>query len=156
MGIVIAGQCHCGNLSSQLQMPEGLCSLTLYGCSCHYCRLHSCVWLGEPARQLSLSAEAADQCGWYATGQLAPHYLFCRHCAVVVATVSHFGDGWYGIVNAQTLLLPALPQDYLPFRPESLTDEQRLALRRRRWVGQVLFAGDLSPPRLAASSAIAS
>lgn len=139
--LTIQGQCHCGNLSSTLLLPEHTVSLTLYGCSCSFCRLHACTWLGEPAQKLTLSAEIPEQSGWYATGQLAPDYLLCRRCGVALAAISYFGDAWYGIINAQTALLPALPQDFLPFRQTNLTDQQRLTLRRQRWVRGVELQG---------------
>lgn len=137
----IEGQCHCGNLGCSLLLPETVTSLTVYGCNCSFCRLHACTWLGEPALRLQLRAEVAEQSGWYATGPLAPNYLLCRHCGVALAAVSYFGDAWYGIANAQTLLLPPLPQDYLPFRQTSLTDQQRLAMRQQRWVRGVELNG---------------
>lgn len=139
--LTIQGQCHCGNLSSHLDLPEHTASLTLYGCSCSFCRLHACTWLGEPAQKLTLSAESPEQSTWYATGQLAPNYLLCRRCGVVLAAVSYFEEAWYAILNAQTALLPALPQDFLPFRQTNLTDQQRLTLRRQRWVRGVELQG---------------
>lgn len=144
---LIKGQCHCGNLSCQLVVPDSANHLTLYGCACGYCRLHACTWLGAPAEALLLSAEMADEAGWYGFSNLQPHYLFCRHCGVVVACVNHFGDDWFGVVNAQTTVLPPLPQDFLPFRQENLSEPERLARRRQRWVRGVQFQGGLQPPR---------
>lgn len=145
---VIKGQCHCGNLSCSLVVPDHIAHLTLYACACSFCRLHACTWLGNPADSLSFNAEDPAEVGWYATGALHPNYLLCRHCGVVIATVSNLGDGWYGIINAEAAVLPPLPQDLLPFRPEPLTDAQRLAMRRQRWVKHVQFGSGLNPPQL--------
>lgn len=143
---IIKGQCHCGNLSCTLTVPDHVTHLTLYGCTCSYCRLHACSWLGNPAEALTLGAEMPEEAGWYSTGALHPHYLLCRHCGVVLATIGHFGDDWFGIMNAQAAVLPPLPQDFMPFRPDPMTDAERLQLRRQRWVKGVRFTGGLQPP----------
>jgi len=145
----ITGQCHCGNLTSVVGYPSDVNHLTLFGCSCTYCRLHGLVWLGRPAQSLRLAAEDASFSHWYCTGPLHPCYLVCQHCGVVVATVCQFDNEWYGIMNAQTAVLPTLPQDFVSFRPDSLTDEERQILRKQRFVRGVQFEGGLQPPAIA-------
>ncbi len=143
--LTVKGQCHCGNLSSVLEFPADTHHFTVFGCHCSFCRLHGASWIGDPATRLTLSAEDPGLAGWYCHGALSNHYLLCQHCGGVMAACFPLDGIWHGIVNVLTTLLPPLPQDFLPYKG-GLDDQQRLVLRRQRFVPDIGFMGGLAPP----------
>ncbi|NQD36897.1 hypothetical protein HPT27_07645 [Permianibacter sp. IMCC34836] len=154
--LTITGQCHCGNLSSSMTLPAAVGNLTVFGCPCSFCRLQGASWFGGPGKDLQLTAELPSQATWYVAGQHLPRILLCQHCGVVVAAVTRIGGQWYGVINAKTAVLPALPQDFLPLRAEPMTEQEREALRQQTFAVGVHFAGGLQPPELPEEPAFAS
>ncbi|TDQ47713.1 hypothetical protein EV696_109117 [Permianibacter aggregans] len=137
------GQCHCGNISLDIQYPETIHSFTAGVCRCQFCRMHGAMWLGLPISQLQVQAELASQAHFYDDDLLGVRYLLCRHCGVLTSVFSEIENQTYAMVNAGVVNLPThIKTDVFQYGPyPNLAG--RLQIRKESWLSTVKFSREL-------------
>lgn len=137
------GQCHCGNISLDIQYPETVHSFTAGVCRCQFCRMHGAMWLGLPISQLQVQAELGSQAHFYDDDLLGVHYLLCRHCGVLTSVLSEIDGQTYAMVNAGVVNLPThIRTDVFQYGPyPNLAG--RLQLRKESWLSTVKLSREL-------------
>jgi hypothetical protein len=134
----IAGGCHCGNLSLELQWPASAEEMPARACGCSFCTKHGGVWTSHPAARLVLRIADAAEATRYRFGTGTADFHVCRVCGAVPAVTCMLEGRTYAVVNVNCLegvdpaTLNRVPTD---FEGEAVAD--RLARRRARWIAEV-------------------
>ena len=110
--MLIAGSCHCGNVSFQLRWLPEPTEITARSCTCTFCTKHGGVWTSCPEGELTVSIREPARWSRYTFGTKTAEFHVCSHCGAVPVVTSQI-DG---------------------------EDEKvRLARRKRNWIGRVTF-----------------
>ena len=138
--MVIAGKCHCGNISFALNWQPDPSEIPARACGCTFCTKHGGVWTSCPTGSLEVRVTDASRVSRYAFGTETATFHICARCGVVPVVTSDIDGTRYAVVNVHafeqvdaSLLRPA---------PVSFDDEgelDRLARRKRNWIGAVRF-----------------
>ena len=131
---MLAGHCHCSNLSVEFETALGPREPPLRACQCSFCRAHGAVSTSDPDG--SLRVKVADERGLtrYHFGLGVTDFFICRRCGVYVLALAELEGRHYAVINANTLGCrgqlhgPIQPMDY-----GSDTKESRATRRRSRW-----------------------
>ncbi len=138
MAHTLKGGCHCGAISLEFESQEP--ALVPRICSCGFCRRHGAIYVSDPAGALRITFKQDDAATRYVFGQGTAEFLVCKRCGVMSAALSEIDGVTYGIVNANVL------EDFTPGRQDATshdyedeTNENRLARRKKNWIGRVII-----------------
>jgi hypothetical protein len=135
--VLIAGSCHCGNLSFSLEWPGGV-ELPARGCGCSFCVKHGGVWTSNPAARLVARIERPEGAAHYEFGTKTATFHTCMRCGVVPFVTSLVEGRTYAVVNVNTF--DDFDRSLLRITPASFDGEgvgERLSRRARHWIGDV-------------------
>jgi hypothetical protein len=138
--MLIAGRCHCGNVSFVLDWQPEPSEIPARACTCSFCRKHGGVWTACPSGSLKVYIRDPARVSRYAFGTRTAEFHVCSECGAVPVATSLIGDRLYAVVSVNAFedvepsMLRTVPAT---FDGESETD--RLARRRRNWIGDVAF-----------------
>jgi hypothetical protein len=138
--MLIAGQCHCGNISFSLSWEPEPAHIPARACTCSFCRKHGGVWTSCPTGALQVRVADAGAVRRYAFGTRTAVFHVCRECGVVPVVTSEIGGRTYAVVSVHAFenVAPGLlQQGEVSFEGEAVED--RLARRQRNWIPDVRF-----------------
>lgn len=138
--MLIAGACHCGNISFELDWKPEPAEIPSRACTCSFCTRHGGVWTSCPGGALVVLVAEPERVSVYTFGTKTARFHVCGTCGVVPVVTSRIGDRVYAVVNVNAFenVTPALlRRTSASFDGESEGD--RLARRQRNWIGDVRF-----------------
>ena len=136
--MLIRGQCHCGNISFELDWEPRPESIPARACTCSFCRKHGGVWTSNPSATLRIAVANDALVSRYAFGTRTAEFLVCSRCGVIPAVTSQIDGRLYAVVNVNTFenVDPAIVRR-APSNFEGEDTETRLARRTRVWIADV-------------------
>ena len=142
----ISGACHCGNIAFQLDWQPEPKEIPARACTCSFCIKHGGVWTSCPAGSLTVRIGDSAHASRYAFGTKTAEFHVCSRCGVVPVVTSTIDGQVFAVVsvNAFENVDPSLLQrGQVSFDGEGPGD--RLARRKRNWIGRVEFREELKP-----------
>ncbi len=139
--MLILGTCHCGNIAFELDWQPEPEVIPARACTCSFCARHGGVWTSCPAGSLTVRIQDSSQVSAYAFGTKTAEFHVCSRCGVVPVVTSSIEGRVYAVVsvnafeNVDASLLQRAPAS---FDAEGQGD--RLARRKRNWIGRVAFS----------------
>ena len=136
----IAGACHCGNISFELDWQPEPEAIPARACTCSFCVKHGGVWASCPTGSLNVRVNDPELATAYIFGTRTAEFHVCSRCGVVPVVTSRIDGCLYAVVNVNTFEnVPAslLERSSMAFDGEDAGD--RLDRRRRNWIGRVAF-----------------
>ena len=136
----IVGRCHCGNIAFTLDWQPEPTEIPARACTCSFCTSHGGVWTACPAGALRITVQDRDRVSNYEFGTRTARFHVCAICGVVPVVTSLIDGGLYAVVNVNTF--ENVPSGMLRHAPVSFDGEaenERLARRKRGWIGDVAF-----------------
>ncbi|HVO90328.1 MAG TPA: hypothetical protein VMV45_17455 [Casimicrobiaceae bacterium] len=137
----IKGSCHCGNITFTLNWVPEPAEIPARACGCSFCTKHGGVWTSNPRASLAMKIQDPASVSRYAFGTGTARFHVCAKCGVVPVVTSDIDNRLYAVVNVNAFegVDPALlRRASTSFAGESEAD--RLARRRRNWIGEVTIA----------------
>lgn len=136
--MLIHGNCHCGNISFELDWKAE--EIAARACDCSFCVKHGGLWTSRPDASLEIRVRKPSLVSRYEFGTRTATFHICTGCGVVPVATSEIDGRLYAVisVNAFDGVDPSLVRR----APASFEGEDvgsRLARRRRNWIGSVRF-----------------
>lgn len=133
--MLIAGRCHCGNLSFALDWRPEPERIPARACSCTFCTKHGGVWTSCPTGSLEVRVRDPALVSKYRFGTETAEFLVCGRCGVVPVVTSEIEGRRYAVVsvNAFENVAPSL-LDRAPASFDGEDEAARLARRARHWI----------------------
>jgi hypothetical protein len=137
--MLIHGNCHCGNISFEIDWKAA--HVAARACDCSFCVKHGGLWTSRPDASLEVRVRKPSLVNKYAFGTRTAIFHICTGCGVAPVATSEIDGKLYAVisVNAFNGVDPAL----IRRSPASFEGEDtgsRLARRKRNWIGAVRFA----------------
>ncbi len=137
--MLIFGQCHCGNVSFELDwQPEPL-EIPARACSCSFCAKHGNVWTSCPTGSLNVHIRNENQLSKYSFETKTAEFYICKTCGITPIVTSNIDDRLYAVVNVNTfegnstsLIKPATLSTF-----DGESTANRLTRRKRHWIADV-------------------
>ena len=136
--MVISGRCHCGNVRFALDwLPEPE-RIPARACGCTFCVKHGGVWTSCPTGSLKVEVADPAAVSAYAFGTETARFHVCARCGVVPVVTSEIDGITHAVVNVNAFegVDPALLRP-LPASFDGESEADRLARRKRNWIGDV-------------------
>ncbi len=136
----IAGRCHCGNLSFTLDWTPEPDTIPARACTCSFCTRHGGVWTSCPSGSLVVRVADPALVHAYAFGTRTADFHVCSCCGVVPLVTSRIDGRLHTVVSVNafegvdTSLICRMPSHV-----DGESERERLARRRRNWIGDVTF-----------------
>ena len=138
--MLIRGKCHCANISFTLDWQPEPSEIPARACTCSFCTKHGGVWTSCPNGSLKVNVEPS-LVSKYSFGTKTADFLVCSECGIAPLVTSLIDGRLYAVVSvnafegvaASLLKTPAATT----FDAESEAD--RLARRKRNWIGNVEY-----------------
>jgi hypothetical protein len=139
--MLIRGQCHCGNISFELDWEPRPESVPARACTCSFCRKHGGVWTSWPGGSLRVQVRDPAAVSDYSFGTKTAQFHVCSRCGVVPVVTSRIDGRLYAVVsvNAFRDVDPSLIQPATAMTFDAETEQVRLARRQRNWIANVAF-----------------
>lgn len=137
----ITGSCHCGNIAFTLDWQPQPTEIPARACTCSFCTIHGGVWTACPAGSLRITCRDRERVSPYEFGTKTAQFHVCAVCGGVPVVTSSIDQRVYAVVNVNTF--QNVPPEMLRRAPVSFDNEaesERLARRKRNWIGDVTFA----------------
>lgn len=136
--MLIAGSCHCANISFVLDWRPEPQEIPARACSCSFCSKHGGVWTSCPTGSLKVAVKNRSLASQYAFGTKTARFHICSACGVVPVVTSRIEGHLYAVVsvNAFTDVSPSLLRR-MPASFDGETEATRLARRQRNWIAEV-------------------
>jgi hypothetical protein len=141
--MLISGSCHCGNISFVLDWQPEPTEIPARACTCSFCTKHGGVWTSCPTGSLAVRVKDSGRASVYAFGTKTAQFHLCSNCGIAPVVTSAIDGTVYAVVsvNAFDNVKPELlRRSTVSFDGEGTGD--RLARRRRNWIGRVTFQSD--------------
>jgi hypothetical protein len=145
--MLIAGRCHCGNISFTLDwQPEPL-AIPARACTCSFCVKHGGVWTSCPTGSLRVNVREPSLVSKYSFGTKTAQFHICSTCGVVPVVTSRIDGRLYAVVsvNAFEGVDSSLLREASAATFDAESEEARLARRQRNWIANVEY--DEKPAR---------
>ncbi|MFB9159454.1 GFA family protein [Chromobacterium violaceum] len=136
----ILGACHCGNISFELDWPDGD-AIPARRCGCGFCRKHGGVWTASPGGRLAVTLRDRRRVSHYRFGTGTADFHICSDCGVAPLVTSEIGGRLHAVVSVNAFETPDLPLgDAVDVSFDGESEAERLARRARNWIPDVRFA----------------
>jgi hypothetical protein len=138
--MLIAGKCHCGNISFSFEWKPEPGEIPARACTCTFCAKHGGIWTSCPGGSLTVSIEDDASVSEYAFGTKTATFHICARCGAVPVVTSEIEGRLYAVVNVNTFEgvdASLLRRASMTFDEE--TESARLARRKRSWIADVQF-----------------
>ena len=138
--MLIAGSCHCSNISFALTWEPDPLEIPARACDCSFCTKHGGVWTPCPTGRLEVTVRDSSLVSQYAFGTRTAEFHICSRCGTVPVVTSRIDGHLYAVVsvNAFDGVPPSLVRRAAAsFEGES--EDVRLARRTRNWIADVKF-----------------
>ena len=135
------GACHCRNIRFTFESGKDPSELQGRRCACSFCTKHGNVYVSDPAGALDITIDDRQRVSRYSFGHATAEFLVCRTCGVMPVIVSHVNGAVHGAVNRNAVDgIEAVRHELPVFDFDGETPEERLARRRKNWIGRVTGA----------------
>jgi hypothetical protein len=142
--MLIAGQCHCGNIALKLDWEGDPPAIPARACACSFCVKHGGVWTSNPKARLAVAIRDAALVSKYAFGSRTATFHVCSNCGIVPVVTAEIANHLYAVVNINAL--EQVDESWLRRAAADFEGEDmnaRLARRARNWIADVrLTEGD--------------
>jgi hypothetical protein len=138
--MLIPGGCHCGNISFRLDWTPDPAEIPARACDCSFCVKHGGVWTSCPGGALQVRVKQPDQVSVYAFETKTADFHVCSTCGIVPVVTSRIDGRLYAVVSVNAF--EGAARSLIRQAPASFGGEvtgDRLARRKRNWIGQVEF-----------------
>lgn len=138
--MLISGKCHCGNIAFKLDWQPEPKTIPARACSCSFCIKHGGVWTSCPTGSLTVQIQDSTRVSTYSFGTMTAEFHVCAGCGVVPLVTSTIDGRVHAVVSVnafENVDASMLQRDSVSFDGEGQGD--RLARRKRNWIGQVDF-----------------
>jgi hypothetical protein len=138
--MIIHGSCHCGNIRFVLDWQPEPATIPARACGCSFCVKHGGVWTSCPTGRLRIDVRHPDRVLHYEFGTKTARFHVCEDCGVVPVVTSLIDGRLYAVVSVNAFddvearLLERTPASF-----DGESEGDRLARRRRNWIGNVTF-----------------
>jgi hypothetical protein len=138
--MLIAGKCHCGNISFSLSWEPSPTEIPARACGCSFCTKHVGVWTSNPQGSLKIVVKDPSRVSRYEFGTRTAEFHICAQCGIVPVVTSRIDDRLYAVVNVNAFegIDPSLIRR-APVSFEDEVPESRLARRKRNWIASVEY-----------------
>ena len=149
--MLIAGSCHCRNISFTLAWDPDPAEIVARACTCSFCTRHGGVWTSCPTGSLEVTVREPSFVSRYAFGTRTAEFHVCSRCGVVPVVTSRIEGRLYAVVSVRAFenVEPALLR-HAPASFDGESEGVRLGRRRRNWIADVRWIEGGSPGRSAA------
>lgn len=137
--MLISGKCHCGNISFALRWEPEPSAIPARACTCSFCVKHGGVWTSCPTGSLKVNVNEPALVAKYSFGTKTADFHVCMRCGVVPVVTSRIDGALYAVVSVNALegVDPALIQRAAAASFDGEGEADRLARRKRNWIGNV-------------------
>ncbi len=139
--MLIAGSCHCGNLSFNLNWAPEPEAIPARACGCTFCTKHGGVWTSCPTGSVEVRIQDPERMSRYLFGTRTAEFHVCAQCGAVPLVTSQLTGRLYAVVNVNTF---DNVDNSLIYRAaasfEGEDAQTRLARRARNWIPTVVFS----------------
>ena len=139
--MLINGKCHCGNISFVLSWEPDPAEIPARACGCGFCTKHGGVWTSNPRGALKVKVLDPARVTRYQFGTRTAEFHICTGCGVVPLVTSRIDDHLYAVVSVNAF--EGIEPSLLRRSPANFDGEgtgDRLARRKRNWIGNVAFS----------------
>ncbi len=136
--MLIAGKCHCGNLSFTLAWDPDPVEIPARACGCSFCVKHGGVWTSYPRGVLKVLVRNPQLVSRYAFGTKTAEFHTCARCGIVPVVTSRIDGHLYAVVSVNAF--EGIDASMLRRAPANFDGEgegERLERRKRNWIGAV-------------------
>jgi hypothetical protein len=138
--MLIAGKCHCGNISFSLTWEPDPAHIPARACTCSFCKKHGGVWTSNPRGTLRILVRDPALVSRYAFATENASFHTCARCGIVPVVTSQIDGKLYAVVNVNSFegVDPSLiRRESTNFDDED--EEVRLARWKRNWISNVEY-----------------
>ena len=139
--MLIAGSCHCRNLTFTLRWEPEPAEIPARACGCSFCIKHGGVWTSCPTGSLRVAVRDPTCVSAYAFGTRTAQFHVCTACGVVPVVSSRIDGRLVDVVSVNAF--EGVDSALLRHAPASFDGEseaERLARRQRNWIADVEFS----------------
>jgi hypothetical protein len=140
--MLIAGRCHCGNISFALNWTPDPTEIPARACTCTFCVKHGGVWTSCPTGTLKVTVQQPARVSKYAFGTKTAEFHICSTCGAVPVVTSRIDGHLYAVVSVNAfegVEESLLRRGSATFDQED--EDKRLARRKRYWIRDVQYEG---------------
>ena len=134
---VIKGDCHCGNIHSELHTNKKLEDFVPRVCQCDLCKKHGAQWISDPEGLLQLTYKNKDDVNQYQFGHKTSDFIVCKNCGVLTTAVCDIQEKTRAVINITPFLETSFTAKPIQTVFDAENVKQRLARRGKNWTGQV-------------------
>jgi hypothetical protein len=138
--MLIAGKCHCGNISFSLAWEPDPAHIPARACACSFCKKHGGVWTSNPHGTLRILVEHPALVSKYSFGTERASFHICARCGIVPVVTSLIDGKFYAVVNVNSFegVDPSfIRRESTDFDGED--EKARLARWKRNWIADVEY-----------------
>ena len=138
--MVIAGKCHCGNISFLLKWEPEPLEIPARACTCSFCTKHAGVWTSCPTGSLKVNVAEPSRVSKYVFGTETATFHICANCGVMPVVTSEIEGRRYAVVSVHAFegVDPSLLR-LASATFEGENEQARLARRKRNWIANVEY-----------------
>lgn len=136
----IAGRCHCGNISFQLDWTPEPERIPARACDCGFCHRHGGVWTSCPTGSLEVAVRDPERVSAYEFETRTAQFHVCAVCGVAPVVSCRIDGQVYAVVNVncfENVDASLLDRKGVSFDAEDAA--ARLARRKKGWIADVSF-----------------
>jgi hypothetical protein len=134
----ILGGCHCGNIGFALDWQPEPAEIPARACGCSFCVKHGGVWTSCPTGRLRVTVRRPERVSRYTFGTRTAEFHVCSDCGIVPIVTSAIEGRLYAVVSVNTFEnVEASRIKRSPASFDGESEAERLARRRRNWIGDV-------------------
>jgi len=126
------GQCQCGQIRFQIELPKRLNHYQPRACDCDFCVTRNVQYLSDSKGKIFLSKQ--DMAFAQQQGDYQAQFVTCENCGSIVAATYHQKNEVKGAVNAQLLADRSLLAEPLKVSPKLLSAEEKVNRWRELWM----------------------
>jgi hypothetical protein len=138
--MLIAGRCHCGNISFTLRWDPEPAVIPARACSCSFCVKHGGVWTSCPTGALRVDVQHPSLVSKYSFGTKTAEFHICSRCGIAPVVTSRIDGRLYAVVSVNAF--EGVPSSLVHADPvtfDAESEEVRLARRKRNWIANVEY-----------------
>jgi hypothetical protein len=138
--MLIAGKCHCGNISFSLTWEPNPSHIPARACTCSFCKRHGAVWTSNPRGALRILVRDSTLVTKYAFATENASFHTCAGCGIVPFVTSLIDGDLYAVVNVNSFegVDPSfIRRESADFDGED--ENARLARWKRNWIADVEY-----------------
>ena len=136
----LPGSCYCGNIRFVFATDKMDSELPVRECQCGFCIRHGRLSTSDPDGELRIAISARDDVSKYKFGHGTADFFVCRICGTIPVVTSEVDGTTIGIVDVRMIEGFSWSRSEASRHDlEGESVDERLARRKGRWTGTVIF-----------------